>query len=70
MVLSTLAVLEAKETEVTQGLCLESESAQELPWRAMTFTVREKQGCGRKAERQEEYQGGASGIQQPRGAGS
>lgn len=39
---STLAVLEARETEMTQGLRLDSESAQELPWGTMAFTAGEK----------------------------
>lgn len=53
------AVLEAKEAEMAQGLCLESERAQKLPWETVTFTVREKQRCDKKPGMHEEHQEGA-----------
>lgn len=59
------AVLEAKEAEMAQGLCLESERAQKLPWGTMTFTVRGKETCGKKPETHEERQEGVFCVKQP-----
>ena len=50
VVLNTQAALEAQEAEMTQGLCIESERAQKPPTGTVTFTVREKQGCGKKPQ--------------------
>lgn len=60
VVLNTQAALEAQEAEMTQGLCIESERAQKPPTGTVTFTVREKQGCGKKPQRQGECQEGLS----------
>ena len=65
MVAISQEVLKAKETEMAQGLCSQSERAQKLPWGTMTFTVRGKETCGKKPETREERQEGVFCFKQP-----